>query len=565
MREKRLQQGRRGRAHHRFALSAVALGVAATGFTLPAAAMILETDNPDLQMRFDTSVRYNAGWRMEDINPAFGNSPATDATEYFARKHDMVVNRLDLLGDFDFVYKGDRGFRISAAAWRDFAVGSGPERNPALSAFPQEYRGGVYNPYARRFARGPSGEILDAFVFGSFNAGTVPVNVKLGKHVTYWGEGLFNLFHSISYSQAPLNLQKATASPGIEAKEVFMPIAQVSAQAQLAETLSLGAQVMLDWKPSRLPPGGTYFAAADATRADQVAAAPGFAFPVGADVEPSRKRGQFGVNMRWSPKWLDGTAGVYYRRFNEVMPWAQLSISPTGVPRNLHLAFAQDTELLGFSLTKTLAGASVGAEASFRHNTALNSTTNPAGLAALNYQGLEGARGDTFHFLLNGIYLLPRTALFEGGALQAELSYANLRKVTKNANVFLGEGTANCPAGVPATEANCATKSFVGLQIGGNFDYPQVFPGVNLSVPFSYSVGLKGNAANLGGGNEGAKTWSIGLTAKFREVHEFSLKYNDSKVRYTTNPATGLALRQNGSTAVANNHGWLSFTYKTAF
>lgn len=565
MREKRLQDGRRGSAQNRFTLSALALGLAAAGFCLPAASMILETDNPDIQMRFDTSVRYNAGWRMEDINPAFGNSPATDATEYFARKHDMVVNRLDLLGDFDFVYKGDMGFRLSAAAWRDFAVGSGPERNPALSAFPQEYLGGTYNPYARRFVRGPSAELLDAFVFGRFDAGSIPVNVKLGKHVTYWGEGLFNLFHSISYSQAPLNLQKATSSLGIEAKEVFMPIAQVSAQAQLTQDVSLGAQVMLDWKPSRLPPGGTYFASGDAVRADQVVAGPAFTFPVGPDVEPSRKRGQFGVNLRWTPKWLDGTAGVYYRRFNEVMPWGQLSIGAAGVPRDLHLSFAQDTELLGFSVTKTLAGASVGAEASFRHNTALNSATNPAGLAALNYQGREGARGDTFHALVNAIYLLPRTALFEGGALQAELAYARLRKVTKNGNVFMGEGTANCPVGIAATDANCATKNFVGLQIGGNFDYPQVLPGLNLSVPFSYSIGLKGNAANLAGGNEGAKTWSIGLAAKFREVHEFSLKYNDSKVRYTTNPANGLALRQNGATAVANNHGWLSFTYKTAF
>src|SRR6185369_5267432 len=59
-------------------------------------------------------------------------------------------------------------------------------------------------------------------------------SVKLGKHTVYWGESFFTPFHGISYSQAPLDGLKAASSPGIEAKEVFMPIDQLSGSVQLS-------------------------------------------------------------------------------------------------------------------------------------------------------------------------------------------------------------------------------------------------------------------------------------------------------------------------------------------
>ena len=544
---------------------ALAASLAMAGFAGPACAFIVDTGNEDVDVRLDTQLRYNLGVRAEKFNPDFADNPSTDATERYTKRGGLVMNRLDLLSELDFVYKKKHGFRISAAAWNDFAFDRNVAGSPAVEAagFPPEYVNNRFNNYTKRYVGGPSAELLDAFAFTRFDLGSVPVNVKLGKHVVYWGEGLFNLFHSISYSQAPLNLQKATASPGIEAKEVFMPIAQLSAQAQLTDTLSAGAQVMLDWKPSRLPPGGTYFGAADATRADQVAAGPGFAFPVAGDVEPSRKHGQFGANMRWSPDWLQGTVGVYYRRFNEVMPWGLLSIGPTGVPDNLHLGFAKDTEMYAVSLAKNVGPVNLGVDLSYRKNTALNSAANPSGLAALGFQGLEGARGNTWHLLVNSIYLLPKTPLFEGGTLQAEFVYSRLDKVTRNEALFLGEGTANCRAGFGATQAGCSTKSYMGIQFGGNLDYPQALPGVNVSIPFSVAYGLNGNAANVAGGTEGSVTWSLGLQALYQNRHEFTLKYNDSRTPYTR-LANGTIV-QNGSTAVANNHGWVSLTYKTTF
>src|SRR5690606_5777840 len=116
-------------------------------------------------------------------------------------------------------------------------------------------------------------------------------------------------------------------------------------------------------------------------------------------------------------------------------------------PNAIRLNYARDTELYGFSLTKNLATVSLGGELSYRKNTALNSVSGYSVLAggaagpvsALGASGIEatydeaeGARGNTWHALLNGIYLLPRTALWTGGSLQAELTYSRLDKITEN-------------------------------------------------------------------------------------------------------------------------------------
>lgn len=551
---------------------AVAASVVLAGLASTAHAAEIDTGNEDIKLRWDNAVRYAVGVRVEDVNPDFANASGTDSTELAVKRGDLIMNRVDLLSEIDLTYKGRFGARVSASAWNDFNGSDRPNSNPALAAFPSEYIGGEFNSYAKRYTYGPSGEILDAFVFGSFDAGSVPVNVRLGQHVTYWGEGLFNLFHSISYSQAPLNLLKAAGSPGIDAKEVFHPINQISAQAQLTPTLSVAAQYMLDWKEARLPAGGTYYGGGDAGMADRVALAPGFSIPVLANIEPQEKNGQFGVNMRWTPPALGGTVGVYYRKFNEVMPWGLLNgvmMGPQFVPTDLRLSYAQDTELLGLSLSQNIKGVNVGAELSMRQNTALNS--GAVALGPIDKAG-EGARGDTFHFLVNGIYLLPETPFFRGGALVGELVYSRLDRVTSNANYFNGEGTMQCAftaqgaaaaAGISEVDRGCVTKDFLGLNLSATFDYPQALPGVNLSIPLSVSAGLKGNAAIPGGGNEGAVSYSVGLNANIFNKHQVQLRYNDQKSRYK-NVGTA-AMPNNVGGGLNNNRANVTLSYRQSF
>lgn len=537
--------------------SVFAVAAAASG---AAHADTINTGNPDLEIRWDNTVRYNAGWRAEGSNPAFYKSPGNDETEGGGRKGDMIMNRLDLLTEFDFIYKEKYGFRVSAAAWTDGAYNGGSTTNPALTA-PSNYRNGQYNSYASRYIVGPSGEFLDAFVFGRFDIGSTSLNVKLGKHNVYWGESLYSVGNGIAYSQGPVDTIKAATSPGVEAKETFLPQKQISGQWQLTNELSLGGYYAFEWNPYRLVPGGTYFANGDATRSDYASVAP--LIPNGENIVPDR-HGDYGVNARWSPEWLNGTAGFYYRKFDEKLPWGVTQLKAgSPLPTAVRLAFARGTELYGISFTKNLNTLSFGAEMSYRKNTALNSNISvvPANGTNLTYDEAEGARGNTFHALVNGVYLLPETALWQGGTLQAELNYSRLLSVTSNAKRFNGIGYGCAVTG--GVETGCSTKDAWGTNISFTPSWPQAMPGWDLSMPVTVAYQIKGNGPALGGGNEGAVTYSIGVAGTLYSRYDFSLRYVDSYAKYATNNA-GVVTTTNGS-AVQNDHGWLSFTFKTTF
>lgn len=598
-------------------LPSVALAFATIGGA-PVYAFQIDTGNSDIEMRWDNAVRYNAGWRMENTNPAFANAYNYDETENKFKKNDMVTNRLDLLSELDFTYKREYGFRVSGALWAENAYSSKSKAGSPLTdstwgpfAPPSNYGpSGTYSPYAKRYLTGSSGEFLDAFVFGGIELGDTSLKFRVGQHNVYWGEAFFTVSNSIAAAQGPIDTIKAATSPGAEAKELFMPLNQISASLGLSNTLSINAQYLLDWKPYRLVPGGTYFALG--TNSDGLApcanviptAFPGASCLSSLDaITPGRDGGDYGLALRWNPDWFDnGTLGFYYRKYDEKLPWNTTQFSGAGPMTDqgnlgVRLVYARDTELWGFSLSKNVGPVNVGAEVSYRHNTALNSVagyivgsggTDPNTLAMTvlplgstpSYAAAEGARGDTWHALINGVYLLPKTALWEGGTLQGEISYQKLDNVTKNSNLFYSMAYAckngyllgGLSAGARNKGDSCATDSAWSLNLAFAPEWNEVLPGVSLSMPTSLAYGIKGNAATLGGTNEGAYNYSIGLKAKYHTVYEFGLAYNDSHTDYKAGPSAfnasgvgSVAYSQNGSGAVQNNHGWLSFTFKTSF
>ena len=232
-----------------------------------------------------------------------------------------------------------------------------------------------YSDYTKRFYRGPSGEILDAFVFSGFDVGPVPAAVKAGRHSLYWGESLFlngNL-NGIAYAQNPLDLQKGFATPGVEAKELFRPLTQLSGQAQVTDELSIAAQYLLEWESFRYPEGGTYLGPVDFVFNGpnrQFLPQPGLGFAQrGNPAEPDQS-GEWGIAARWSPQWLDGTLGFYYRNFADKLPQTLLTqVDPITTP--LQPDLRRRHRSVGHQPREERRGVSVGAEVSYRHNTPL--------------------------------------------------------------------------------------------------------------------------------------------------------------------------------------------------
>ena len=531
-----------------------------------AQAFEIDTGNPDLSLRWDNTVRYNLASRIESRDSKIGNSALSDEGDFLFDRGDIVSNRLDLLSELDLVYKKRYGFRVSGAGWYDDAYGSKSASNPnaPLSLIPS-YVGNNFSPLVKRLYHGPSGEILDAFVFGGVDLGQVPVQAKAGRHTLYWGESIFlgGHLHSIAYSQNPLDLQKGFATPGTEAKELFRPLNQLSAQAQLSETVSVAAQYLLEWESARYPEGGTYLGPVDFVfnGPDRQFINPTLGFARRGDAAEPDQRGEFGLSARWSPKALDGgTVGFYYRRFADKLPQTLITRVGPGVT-TYNLVYADEIDLFGVSLAKNIGGVSVGAELSQRRNTPLSAQV--LGIApGLPAQGeTKGPRGDTLHGLVNAVGVVPKTAVFDAATWVAELQWSQWTKVRSGANLFNAVGFAPCNG--RDKWDGCTTKNYWGTSFAFTPTWYQVFPGVDLSAPLTYAIGLSGNAATVFGGNQGLGNYSVGVSADVQQKYRFDLQYIDFVGRYKDN---GTAVTStNGLTTFLKDRGFLSLTFKTTF
>jgi Protein of unknown function (DUF1302)/Acetyl-CoA dehydrogenase C-terminal like len=78
--------------------------ICACGATGVAQAFDLDTGNDDLKARFDNTVRYNLGSRVQAQDAAILNIANADDGYRNFDKGSLVTNRLDLLSEFDLVW-----------------------------------------------------------------------------------------------------------------------------------------------------------------------------------------------------------------------------------------------------------------------------------------------------------------------------------------------------------------------------------------------------------------------------------------------------------------------------
>jgi hypothetical protein len=88
-----------------------------------------------------------------------------------------------------------------------------------------------------------------------------------------------------------------------------------------------------------------------------------------------------------------------------------------------------------------------------------------------------------------------------------------------------------------------------------------VFPGVDLALPITLGGGLHGNSA-MGGVNEGAYTYSVGIEADIRKQYLATLAWADSTadIQRTATGYTG-----NGGGWTTTDRGRVTLTLKTSF
>ena len=603
------------------------LGAAiAAAFAGPACAFEIDVGNPDVEMRWDNTVRYNLGMRAQKKDPAILGAVNNDDGDRNFSNGSLVTNRLDLLTEFDVVYQKTFGARFSAALWYDAAYRDLPNTfnttaNTLVNGLPVA---GVLSPYTSRYAKGASGEWLDAFGFANFDLFGIPVNIKAGQHTVYWGDSLLlgGAIHGVSYAQNSLDIWKGLATPGAEAKELYRPKGGLTIQAQPTTDLSIAGQWFYNWQAVRYPESGSYLTVNDGLNfggdslilgANPFAAAvPGspallraWNSQAVANSRYSGSLGDWGISARWSPNWLDGTLGFYYRNATDIQPQIALTqgfaalpagtctaiggivvgpgaciinpkatsvaeLTQKGKVGTYATAYGDNIHIYGITLSKSIAGVSVGAELSYRQNMPLISdpvpvlpaplvASTPGAISTTSFtpgQGTPGALGDTWHSVINGLWTIGKTPFFDTASGAAELTWMRWSRVTQNEAVFKGRQGYNL--------IDRVTRDYVGLAINFTPTWFQVFPGVDLLAPLSWSQGINGNAAVTSGGNENAGNYALGIAADIYSKYRVDLKYTGYYGNYTTN-AAGAANVFSGVNSSLSDRGWVSLTFKTTF
>jgi hypothetical protein len=106
-------------------------------------------------------------------------------------------------------------------------------------------------------------ELLDAYVWGEHNFGSVPVQVRVGDQVVSWGESTF-IGGGINYIN-PIDVSKIRVA-GAQLKEALVPEGMVWASAGVTPDISIEGMYLYDWEETKLDSPGTYFSAAGLRR-----------------------------------------------------------------------------------------------------------------------------------------------------------------------------------------------------------------------------------------------------------------------------------------------------------
>jgi hypothetical protein len=311
---------------------------AAIPLILAAQANAVEFNFGDVEMSLDSQLTLGSSWRMEDRDPAL--TQGITGSDTFAQNDNDGDNNFDKGDAFSQVFKGTHDFQISynnfgafvrGKYWYDAALEDGNKANfddgARISSAPttriDKSDGTAFNDDgASEYAKFSGAQILDAFVYGEFELGEMPLDVRLGKQVLSWGESTF-IQGGINQTN-PFDVS-ALRRPGAELKEGLIPVNMAFASLGVTENLSAELFYQLEHQETVIPHCGTYFSDNDyaaegcgpvETAAGNITRDPAF--------EDGIKRpsddGQFGVAFRYFSEALDTEFGFFAMNVHSRVP-----------------------------------------------------------------------------------------------------------------------------------------------------------------------------------------------------------------------------------------------------
>ncbi len=354
--------------NNHFKVTALAAAIAAAGAVTPAHAFEYVQD--DFRMQVDTTVSMGAAWRASDRdyrsvgaynaaaayaagdNPGDHSHPDTssqDNSNLAWKKGSTYSEIIKATVDVELNYK-DYGAFVRGHAYYDHRIVNGDGRTDYPAYYPGSPLDDQNNSIEPNQSDGRSADILDAFVWGNWYLGEMPLNVRAGKQVVSWGEGLF--FANGINSANPVDVN-ALLAPGAELKEALLPVGMVYASLGLTENLSVEAFYQYEWEKTQIPFCGSYFSTSDtvpdnckagffAGGSDPGAVVGGlpasaYNLPRGEFIEPDEEN-QFGIAFRYYIDTIETEVGFYHMQYDSRTPVAGIRLPDTAAAAGLPAA-----------------------------------------------------------------------------------------------------------------------------------------------------------------------------------------------------------------------------------
>lgn len=472
----------------------------------------------DVRIDWDNTLSYGVSFRTQKANSDLLSDPNADDGNRSFNRGDDVSNQLKLFSEADLQYK-NFGLFVRGRAFYDFAYrGDNQHDSPATHNNAALY-GGELNDTQKftdkiKDEYEAKAELLDLFAYGKSKVGGHTLAFRVGRQVVSWGESLF-LSNGVSTAQAPLDGREAN-KPGVELKDIFLPVGQVSGQVGLMNNLTLAGYYKWEWERTRLDEGGTFYSTSDILdkNGHNYLVAPGVPITIdrAADDEAS-DTGEWGLALRYMAGWLNDTEfGIYYLNYHDTLPQLIVQTGVGGIggvdwgdpmlnlldASSYKLAFQEDIKLYGFSAGGVIGDVNVGAEVSYRTNFAVP-VVDSASLLGFGYED-----GNALQAQVSATYL------FGPGLLWDDLT-------------FLGEAGWNRVGGVDA-ELYKDTTAW-GYTARFQPTYLNVMSGLDLYVPITYKQGVNGDSSVQGTFTEGANSLSVGFNFVYAQIWKCDVSY----------------------------------------
>ncbi|WP_216636578.1 DUF1302 domain-containing protein [Endozoicomonas ascidiicola] len=506
---------------------------------------------------------YGESKGLDDITPGKGTGANADNGRLNYRKGDVISNQYKGITDLSLEYK-NVGFKGSVKYWYDHSL---------------ETKSGRYTEFDDTgfddLAAFSGVELLDAYAWTYFDIGEVPVDVRLGKQVVSWGEGLF-----IQGGINVVNPVDAAAfnRPGVELKEGLLPVEMLYSSIGLTPEVTLEGYYQFNWRPTVLDGCDTFFATTDGiqpgcgplyTQADKSNSEEEFIVPGGArsilernaDDTPDDS-GQWGISLKYYAEQLNGTEfGLYAINYHSRLPYVSAVNANLAAPGTFPIlgvglvqgatynaAFPEDIKLYGLSFNTSLdSGWSVSGELSFRPDMPLQININD--LLGTAVQGGENPRdpsgyGQSVQGFVNkpvtqvqlvAINTFPQVLGASELALAGEVGFIHVGDLNDGnrygRSAMFGPGEGSCKPNANVTNEFCTNEGFTtsnswGYRLNATLTYSSVLPGVTLKPSLSFRHDVDGYAYDPGAQFlEGQMASTLGVKAIYQDNYTANIGY----------------------------------------